>query len=615
MRGLQPCLLLIALSMIGQSRAAHGAPDDEATGQRALGPLEQESVDDALTSRGLVLDPAPLGKLIGRVHVVNQDVFSRRDGRFQWLNLLHRTTRGPVLERELLLAPGQPYDEALVEESTRRIQSPAPFTIAGRQYFQPDLSSVVAVVPVRSAQPERVDLLLVTRDLWSLRTNADFEFQQDRLTLFQAALAENNLLGWRKHAAFALGFDQGAYNYGPTYVDPNIRGTRLTLWATAMFYASRAAGRHEGHEETLSLHYPLYSLASRWGAGIDIIHQNVVPRVFRGNGLRLVDLGATPELETLPYTYRRRTVTFDASVVRSFGQTVFQRVTLGHLVDRRRADVLEDFPGDAALARLFLNEWTPIVEQRSEPYLRYEVFTARYVVLRDFGTFDLRETRQTGFKAQVRLSEGLPELGTDFRAFGVAASAGVAAAPRGAYLSLTAGVTGRLRHDDGRIVDQTAGLAALAATPMLGRLVRIVATVEVDGKRADTTRTPFVLGGAGAPRGYHVGELNGAGALRGYQVGEFLGTAVFAAHLELRSAPLPVASQRVGVLAFYDVGHAAPTLAGLIPHHDVGAGLRWLIPQFNSSVVRIDWAVPLQAGTVTRAGLPGRFSAGFQQVF
>ena len=49
--------------------------------------------------------------------------------------------------------------------------------------------------------------------------------------------------------------------------------------------------------------------------------------------------------------------------------------------------------------------------------------------------------------------------------------------------------------------------------------------------------------------------------------------------------------------------------------NDVGIGLRWLIPQFNASVIRLDWAVPLQDGNVTRAGMPGRISAGYLQAF
>jgi hypothetical protein len=606
---------LFALLTIALAASGVNAASTAGGGARQLGALEQESVDDALAGLKLAVDPAPQGKRIGKVHVVSQPVFSRRDGYFQLLNLLHRITRPWALERELLLEPGQAWDEALIEESTRRIQSPPGYLIAGRQLFQPDLSSVVAIVPVKSALPDRVDLLLVTRDLWSLRANTDFEFQRDTLTLFQTSLSENNLLGWRKFASFGFGFDQGAYNYGPTYVDPNIRGTRLRLWAAALLYASRETGRHEGDDEMVSLQYPLYSLASRWGAGIDVLHQSVVPRVFRSNELRQVDLVGTPELERIPYVYRRRGITVDANVSRSSPGTVIQRLTAGLLAERRRSEVLPEFPGDAAAARIFLDEWTPIAEQRSEPYLRYEVFTPRYVVLRDFGTFDLRETRQVGVLLRARVAEGLPELGADFRAFSFGATLGLAYSGAGSYVSFTAGASARLRHRDGQLIDQTGTVAAFAATPLIDGLFRLVAALEFDGKRQDTTRTPFVLGGAAAARGYHIGEPGGAAALRGFEVGEFIGYTAFAGHLELRTAPRALGSQRVGAVAFYDVGHAAPSFSDLLPHSNVGIGVRWMIPQLNASVVRIDWAVPLQDGPITRVGMPGRFSAGFQQMF
>ena len=561
------------------------------------------------------IDPAPFGKIIGRIHVVAQPVFSARDGRLQWLNLFHRTTRPAILERELLLEPGQVYDEALVEESTRNIQSPAPFTVAGQQLYPPDLSSVVAIVPVRSTIPGQVDPLLVTRDLWSLRSNMDFQFQQDALTLFEMSLAENNLLGWRKYLSLGFGFDQGAYHAGPAYVDPNVRGTHVKLLLTTTVYASRETGRYEGNYELTSIRYPLYSLASRWGAGIDVIHGDVVPRVFRGNDLRLVDLTDTAVVESIPYEYRRRTATVDANVVRSFGAAVLQRATLGYLIDRHSSNVLPEFAGDEATARLFLAQWAPTTEHRSEPYLGYELLTPRYVVLRDLNTFDLRENNQVGVLARARVSAGFPELGADFRAFGFRAIAGFAFSPRGGYVSVSAGASARWRPDDSRLIDQEAGLAAFGATPLLGGRLRVVVEAEIDSKRADTSHTPYVLGGTLPSLGYRIGELNGTGALRGYQVGEFIGTSVFAGHVELRTAALAVASQRLGGLVFYDLGNAASSVAKLAPRSDLGAGLRWLIPQFKSSVVRIDWAVPLANGVVTEAGLPGRLSAGFQQVF
>src|SRR4051812_36609224 len=132
-RFLRPALVLAAAlwCAAAPAHAADSAPDGA---KPALGRLEQESVDDAMTSLGLRVDPAPQGKTIGKIHVVNQEVFSKRDWYFQLLNIFHRTTRDYILARELLVKPGQPYDQAqaLVEESTRNLQSPAPLVVAGR---------------------------------------------------------------------------------------------------------------------------------------------------------------------------------------------------------------------------------------------------------------------------------------------------------------------------------------------------------------------------------------------------------------------------------------------------------------------------------------------------
>jgi len=595
-------VVLLVAALMGAARAqAQTAAEDK----RTLGRLEQESLDDALAAQGLIVDTAPAGKTIGQIHVVNQEVFSRRDWWFQWFNHFHRTTRDYMIERELLFKPGQPYDQSLIEESTRYLQAPPPLVISGRTLYQPELSSVVVILPVapRSGQPGEVDVLVVTRDVWSLRFNTNFEFQQNELTLLATSLSENNLFGWRKYLAMGFGFDQGAYNYGPTYFDPNIRGTRMTLYTRATFFTGRESGDYEGNSQTVSLRYPLYSLASRWGAGVDVGHVDQVARSFQGANLRLVDVAATPAVnDMIPYEYRYRRVTVDGNGTRSFPGWVTQRVSAGYLVDSRRPSVLPDFP-DPALAPAFLAQWAPISERRSEPYVRYELFTPRYVVLRDLDTFDLRENFRVGPSLALRLAYGVPALGADFAALAVSGTAGWAVSPGGGFGRITA--TGSLRRltSDGRAIDQFGEVTVYAASPVLGRLLRVVVMGEVKAVRADTQRTFFDLGG-----------LNG---LRGYAIGEFLGTAAAVGHVELRTLPVAIFSQRFGGLVFYDVGNAAPSLEALTPFHDFGIGLRWLIPQLNSSVVRIDWAIATQDSPsgLTRAGLPGRASAGFQQVF
>ena len=167
-------------------------------------------------------------------------------------------------------------------------------------------------------------------------------------------------------------------------------------------------------------------------------------------------------------------------------------------------------------------------------------------------------------------------------------------------MSLSASAGARRLQDDGRWIDQVGNVTVYAASPIVGRLFRIVVGGQVDSQRANTTNTPFVLGGTTG--------------LRGYAVNEFIGTTALVANIEIRTMALAIWSQRIGGALFYDVGDAAPSFADLDPHNDVGLGVRWLIPQLNSTVIRIDWAEPLQDGPVTRVGI-GRFSASFEQVF
>jgi hypothetical protein len=126
--------------------------------------------------------------------------------------------------------------------------------------------------------------------------------------------------------------------------------------------------------------------------------------------------------------------------------------------------------------------------------------------------------------------------------------------------------------------------------------------------------------------------LGGDTGLRGYVIGDRLGKSRFLGNLEVRSMALKLSSLRLGGLVFWDVGDAGSpnspetteggdlprafhSLLGLTPHHSVGMGLRLLIPQLNSNLIRLDWAFAIRDTMHTRAGWPGRISLGFQQTF
>ncbi len=575
-----------------------------------LGKLEQESVNDALVDLGIRIDAHPEGKTVRAVHVVNQEVFSRRDWWFRWFNIFHRTTRGYIIERELLVHAGDRYDAALIDESVRNLQSTSGTTVGADVFPAPDLSSVIVILPVipspqeLSQQPGTVDLLVVTRDVWSLRFNTNFEFQQSTLSLLETSLSENNLFGWRKFFSFGFSLDLGAIWTGPTYFDPNLLGSRVTLYATANAYYSRDTGDYEGNAEAVSVHYPLYSLASHWGAGLEVVHSDTLVRSFRGLSPRLVNLvdigpdAFSPTVEQVPYIYRRKITTVDATVTRQFGVKVIQRVTLGHHVDSHQSEVPEGFP-DPAQAPLFLAQIAPVSETRSEPFVQYQLFTPHYAVYRDLNTFDLRENVQLGPSLTASLAYGSPELGADFRAVPMLLSLGWTAAPYGGVTQIAVQGSARLR--DQTFIDQHFTARVYFASPMLGRRLRIVAQMAVGTIRNDTQRGIFVLGGDTG--------------LRGYAIGDFFGTTEVLGHVELRTAPVAIFSQRIGGLLFYDVGDAAASFSSIVPMHDFGAGIRWLIPQLNSTVIRIDWAFATQSTAFTEAGFPGRFSAGFLQTF
>jgi len=91
--------------------------------------------------------------------------------------------------------------------------------------------------------------------------------------------------------------------------------------------------------------------------------------------------------------------------------------------------------------------------------------------------------------------------------------------------------------------------------------------------------------------------------LRGYSINEFAGQRVFSTQVEARSTPFALWVLRLGGVVFYDVGGAAgppattpDTLTKLQLHHDVGLGLRILIPADVCAAAQVRLRGPAQSG-------------------
>jgi hypothetical protein len=584
MRVSAPTLLLACAFALSSAQAAPPRRNYE-----SLGGLERQAVDEALSERGLTIDPAPEGKLVGTIHVFNHEVFSKHDSFLQFLNHFHRTTREYSIRREVLLQPGDVYNEDRLEESTRNMRDE-------------DLSSLMVILPVKSADPAKVDLLVVTRDVWSLRFNTDFRYEDKTLVLLTTSLSENNVLGLRKKAALAFNMDQGAYSVGPSYVDPNIAGTRLTFGVSLRAYFGRESRTHEGWSAGGNLDYPLWSLARKWGAGVAVAASNYVAREFTRDMVRTVDLATLPdepEAKGLPVRYRARSASLSSYVRRSFGQRVIQRLMFSHVLSTSELSFTDDFPtANPVVRQEYARLLFPPSKRLSAVSLAYSVFTPRYRVYRDFDTFDLREDSRLGPSASASVTRTLGFLGSQWDYVGVGASAGyvhdLADGVQSVSLSWDAFI------QDGHLTDKATAVSAKLASPVLFGAVRVVTSGALSVLVDDTFKRRYFMGGGG---------------LRGYAIGEFEGDARFLTHAEVRTRPFPVAALRLGGLLFYDGGDAAPTVGALRFHNDVGFGLRLLIPQLNYYVLRVDWAFALNRGPLTKPGWPGRISAGFRQVF
>ena len=585
------CGLLISLLMVASLQAQDGAvADPPATRSRIsgklaeLGSYERGGLRYALSKHDLEVEESPEGKLLGKITVVNLNVLGKEVGALRWLNFFHVTTRRHVIEREVLLRPGELWNEERIAETERKLKDPL-------------FTSLVVVVPVRSEEPARFDLLVVTRDIWSLRMNSTFEYLQGSLTGLQLSVAENNILGLRKHGAFVFDMDQGRYTLGPQYVDKALAGTRLQLTTRFSAIFSRAESEFEGTASGTRLAYPLWSLRQKWGGDLRISHANLISRAFQGNALELVDLEDTPEVEELPRIYSIRSLRLVTRVQRSFGTTIKQRLSFGHSLSVFRPGFIEGFVATGEQRLAFADQVFPRSERVSAVFARYGLFTPTFIVYRNLNGFDLAEDVRLGPDVSVGLSVALAPLGseTTFYRPDVSASYVLDLAEDG-FVRASAGASSRL--EKGEFIDNLVEADLKIASPRVANLFRVVAKAGLGIRLRERGNGRFRLGGN-----------NG---LRGYLISEFSGQKQLLTNLEVRSMPMRILFARVGALAFWDMGHTADRLADLRMKHSVGVGFRSLVPQLQPIVFRLDWAFPLQEASF---GFPGRISAGVAQVF
>ncbi len=544
--------------------------------------LEQSVIRQKLRERRLTLEPQPEGKLIEEIQIVTLDVFDERDPVPDFVNVLHATTRENVIRREVLLEPGSPYRSTLAYETARNL----------RDVIQ---VSIVLVVPVQGSRPDRVRVLVITKDVWSLRLNWLVQSQNAHINYLVLNPSEENLLGSHAIVGGLFVLDPATYSLGVSLAHRRLLGSHEQAMLSASFVRNRDTGAAEGSFGEFRYGQPLYSLDTKWSWGTSILWRHDTERRFRGIAVDSYDAPITPERDPIPQQFKRDRLYGGYQIVRSFGRLFKYDLSFGIEAVRNvyRAPELPGF--DPRAVAQFSRTQLPVSDQRISPFLQLHAHRTDFRSLIEIETLGLQEDFRRGHDLLLRMYPASESVGSTRTLLGSQAALSYTL-PVGDGL-IRPYIGSELEYANRGRDDALFSAALRFVSPRLGFGRLIVDGVFLDRARNYSNRQ-YVLGGDNRLRGYAPGEARGAN--------------VVAASAELRTTSLDLLSAQVGGAAFYDLGDAKNDIHQLQLKQGAGVGLRVLFPEFDRIVLRADWGFPLSPGY---QAFPGSFFVSFGQAF
>lgn len=522
---------------------------------------EQETLDQALTELGGKLEPVPEGKRIEAIEIRVLDVIEDRDPIPNFLNWFHANTRPYVVARELLFARGDRYSDKLAAESERNLRSI-------RQ------ESLVIIAPMVGNDPDSVRVVVIVKDIWSLRLNSNYRLRAGKLELLLLQPSEENLAGTHRRVSGQFIYEPDTISFGSHYVDPRVAGSRLVTGIDSNLIVNHSTGELEGSFGSFQYGLPLYSTRQKWGWGAVASWRHETARRFVGTTLATFDADATDEEDGIPFVYESEVIAGRASGTRSLGVDVKHDFTFGAEASRSvfRAPDLGEF--DGAAVQEFVDEAVPTSDTAIGPFVQYHLYFNDYVSLLDVETLSLQESFVVGPELYLRFYPVAQVFGStrDYLGYhaGIAFTRGIGTGLGRVYAAGTA----EMKPNGSEIFDSDVqfGLRVVSPSFYIGRVV-------YDGS---ALVRPHNFSNS-------LTSLGGDGRLRGYPSGLFIGQHLAASNLEFRSRNIPIWTFQLGGALFYDVGDAFDSFRAFRPKHGIGFGVRAVVPQLERTVIRVDW--------------------------
>jgi hypothetical protein len=604
-RPAQPALFVVALcaavaatAATIPARAQTPAPPP-AERAHVYSQYELETIAEVLGSKGEAIDEQPDGKLIEHIEIVPLDVIEPRDPLPQLVNVIHVTSKPWIIRREMLQREGERFSEVLADETIRNLRR------------LPQLS-LVLVVATRGSAPDRVNVVVITKDVWSLRLNWDVVATPGGIELFAAQPSETNFLG--RHQTIGTNFvlEPSAYTLGLQYVVPRIDTSRVALVANANIMVNRASGSPEGSFGQLIAGQPIYSALTEWAWDASVAWQDFVNRRYTNAQLsEFVDpqfpfYGCIQRANCLPFQFRAREYTTTYEVTRSFGWETKHDITFAAGIDRR--EYRADFPGASPLVVSdFVRDEVPVGDTRVGPSIQYHTYTKRYVRVIDFDNLALQEDYRLGHDVVLRVYPSFRAIGASRDVLGMYGAAQYSVAVRDGLFRVSVASTTEpawprqpTQHDD--IADASFVPTAHFVSPTIAGVGRIVFDASLLWRWRNYLNQLTYLGGDDR--------------LRGYPTNFFIGQNVMAYNVELRSRPVEILKCQLAGVGFFDAGDAFNE--NYVAHESLGVGLRALFPQLDRLVFRADIGFPIQRPLDPTTGAvipPYGFIISFGQAF
>jgi hypothetical protein len=537
--------LVVSCMLFAAESSAAQAP---VTVEGGASTYERDTLASALARVGGEVEPEPTGKVIESIELELLEPIEPRDPAPAALNALHVASRSQVIVREVLVRVGQRYEQALVDETARNLRR------------LPQLSLVLCV-PLRGSAQDRVRLLVVTKDVWSLFVDVDVSVTNGGIERLVLRPRESNVGGLHTTAFARFQLEPASYSLGGGYVAPRVEGRRLALALDGNVIVHRETRRPEGAYGTVSATRPLFSTRSAWAW--------LIGATFRDEVFRRYVNASVATLGDVPWQYRVRAFSQQLAATRSLGWRNKNDLSVGFELTHRRY----------ASAEPSVRAVMPTGERRVGPYVEWHAHSADFLRTIDVERLGLQEDIGLGHEVRVRAYVVATGLGAT-RSFVGARAAAQYTLPLGDGF-VRAGFASVTEAERTRVSDASLDVFLRIVSPRtgLGRLL-------FDGRVLDRYRN-------------HLGALSfvgGEGRLRGYPTRAFAGSHVVALNLELRSRSFDVGSVQFGLGFFYDVADAFDAFRYLTLRHAVGAGVRMVLPQFDRSVVRVDVGVPIERG-------------------